>query len=133
MVIITPIDHPLASQDQVSINELEHFPVIGYDRKSGLGGYTSRLYRSLDMKPDILCECADENAIQALVREGFGIALVADVDALNRNDIRILKLSDADLTHTINMVWLKNHYQMPDVKCFIDFMKNRSDIVKDHI
>ena len=133
MVIITPLDHPLAANDTVSVRELENYPVIGYDRISGLGGYTNRLYRNLDIKPDILCECADENAIQALVREGFGIALVARVDVLNENEIKILRLSDVELTHYVNMVWLRNHYQMPAIKRFIDFMKEDSDIDNEHI
>ena len=133
MVIITPKDHPLESQGSVSVKELENYPVIGYDRKSGLGGYTNRLYRNLGIKPDILCECADENAIQALVREDFGIALVAKVDVLNEDEISIHSLSDADLTHLVNMVWLRNHYQMPAIRKFIDFMKSTADIHRDHI
>ena len=133
MVIIVPHDHPAAVSDDASVHLLEQYPVIGYDRISGLGGYTNRLYRSLGIKPNILCECSDENAIQALVRENFGIALVAKVDVLNEKEIRILKVSDAELTHYVNMVWLRNHYQMPAIKRFIDFMKVNSDIDREHI
>ena len=133
MVIITPHDHALADRGEVPVKVLEDYPVIGYDRFSGLGGYTNRLYRNLGIKPDIVCECADENAIQAMVRENFGIALVARVDVLNENEIRILHLSDAELTHYVNMVWLRNHYQMPAVKRFIDFMKASADIDAEHI
>lgn len=133
MVIITDRDHPLTSMDKVSIRELENYPVIGYDRMSGLGGYTNRLYRNMGLKPDIVCECSDENAIQALVSEKFGIALVARVDVLNDKDISIHSVSDADLVHYVNMVWLRNHYQMPAVKKFIDFMREDSDIEREHI
>lgn len=133
MVVITPPDHPAAKEEKVSVRILEKYPVIGYDRYSGLGGYTSRLYRDLGIKPHILCECSDENAIQAMVRENFGIALVANVDVLNRNEIGILRLSDAELTHYVNMVWLRNHYQVPAVKRFIDFMKATSDIDEERL
>ena len=133
MVIIVPPEHPLSGLEEVSVRELENYPVIGYDRFSGLGGYTKRLYRNLGIKPEIMCECADENAIQALVRENFGIALVAKVDVLNEEEIRILRLSDAELTHYVNMVWLRNHYQMPAIQRFINFMRANSDIDKEHI
>ncbi|MBQ6315025.1 MAG: LysR family transcriptional regulator [Mogibacterium sp.] len=133
MVIITDRDHPLTAMDKLSIRELENYPVIGYDRMSGLGGYTNRLYRNMGLKPDIVCECSDENAIQALVSEKFGIALVARVDVLNDKDISIHSVSDADLVHYVNMVWLRNHYQMPAVKKFIDFMREDSDIDREHI
>jgi DNA-binding transcriptional LysR family regulator len=128
MVIITSNEHPLAEKEKLSINELSRYPVIGYDRVSALGGYTNRLYRSLGIKLDIVCECSDENSIQALVREQFGIALVAKVDILNGNYLKIHSVSDADLTHYVNVVWQKNHYLMPATKRFIDFMISESDL-----
>ena len=133
MVIITAMDHPLAEKEELSIRELENYPVIGYDRISELGGYTNRLYRNLGIKPDIICECSDENAIQALVRAKFGIALVAMVNVLAKANIKIHRVSDVDLVHYVNMVWLRNHYQMPAIRRFIDFMKETSDIEYDHI
>jgi DNA-binding transcriptional LysR family regulator len=122
MVIITSLEHPLADQGDLSIRELANYPVIGYDRISGLGGYTNRLYKNVGIKPEIVCECSDENSIQALVREQFGIALVARVDILNEKYLKIHHVSDADLVHYVNVVWLKNHYLMPATKRFIDFM-----------
>ena len=133
MVIIAPHDHPLSDKDGISVRELLNYPVIGYDRNSGLGGYTRRLYRDLQIKPNIICECADENAIQALVRENFGIAMVARVDVLNEDEISILHINDAELTHYVNMVWLRHHYQMPAIRRFIDFMKDRANMTADHI
>lgn len=128
MVIITSLEHPLADKDDLSINELTNYPVIGYDRISGLGGYTNRLYKNLGIKPEILCECSDENSIQALVREQFGIALVAKVDILNDKYLKIHRVSDAELIHYVNMVWLKHHYLMPATERFIDFMISGSDL-----
>ena len=128
MVIITSLEHPLADQGDLSIRELANYPVIGYDRISGLGGYTNRLYKNVGIKPEIVCECSDENSIQALVREQFGIALVARVDILNEKYLKIHHVSDADLVHYVNIVWLKNHYLMPATKRFIDFMISGSDL-----
>ena len=128
MVIITSLEHPLAERDDLSLHELANYPVIGYDRISGLGGYTNRLYKNVGIKPEIVCECSDENSIQALVREQFGIALVARVDILNEKYLKIHHVSDADLVHYVNVVWLKNHYLMPATKRFIDFMISGSDL-----
>lgn len=126
MVIITSTRHPLAAREELSIQELTRYPVIGYDRSSCLSAYTSRLYRSLGIRPDIVCECSDENAIQAMVREQFGIALVARADILDGDHLKIHRVSDADLVHYINIVWRRDHYLMPAAKRFIDFMISRS-------
>lgn len=130
IVIIVPIEHELAQHDDVSIMELCNYPVIGYNRFSGLGTYTHNLYRRLKIHPDILCECSDENAIMALVSEKFGIALTANVDCLDPSKVRILKINDMSLSHQVFMAWLKNRYQIPAITRFIEFMKKQSNFAK---
>lgn len=130
IVMIVPTDHALAQYDEISIMELCNYPVIGYNRFSGLGSYTRDLYRRLNIHPDIVCECPDENAIMALVSEHFGIAITAMADCLTPSKVHILKLSDVSLSHQVFMVWLKNHYQIPAITRFLDFMKKQSNFAK---
>lgn len=130
IVMIVPTDHELAQYDEISIMELCHYPVIGYNRFSGLGSYTHSLYRRLRIQPNIICECPDENAIMALVAEHFGIAITAHVDCLDPSRVHILRLSDVSLSHQVFMVWLKNHYQIPAISRFIEFMKKQSNFGK---
>ena len=128
MVVITPIGHPLSEQDEVDIEELERFPVIGYDKASGLGHFTKRTYRSYSLSPNIICESPDENAIASLVAENFGIALVADVDVLQHFPLKILRLKNVNWQHTVYLGYLKSHYQIPAVKNFITFVKKSSSL-----
>lgn len=123
MVVITPPGHPLLEKADIRLNDLERYPVIGYDRTSGLGKFTNRLYQSHNLSPDIICESPDENAISALVAEDFGIALVADVELIRERDVCILRLSDADFTHTVYMAYKKDHYLISAVKNFIQFIR----------
>lgn len=123
MVIITPLNHPLAALPKVSYQALCDYPLIGYDRYSGLGGFTNRFYKDQKMSVNVVCECPDENAISSLVAENFGIALVAHVDVLDSTKVRIIPLSDTELSHTVYMGYLKDKYQIPAVKRFIQFIK----------
>lgn len=127
MVMILPKGHPLTRQDTVSYRELEHYTVIGYDRYSGLGGFTRGFFREQQMDVDILCECPDENAIAALVAEDFGISLVANVDTIQNANVEIRPLSDIELTHTVYMGYRNDRYLIPVVQKFIQFVKNHSD------
>jgi len=122
IVIIVPKDHELADKKEVSVDVLLDYPVVGYDRTSGLGMYTKAVYRRLNMNPDIAFECPDENSIQSLVIEHFGIALVPNIDILNKEKLSILNISDASLASPIFMIWKKGRYQLPAVTKFIDFM-----------
>ena len=123
MVVITPKEHPLVQKESVCCSDLTDYPLIGYDRYSGLGGFTRNFYKEKKLKVNIVCECPDENAIAALVAEDFGIALVARVDAVDQANVTVLPLSDADLTHTVYMGYIRDKYQIPAVKRFIQFVK----------
>jgi DNA-binding transcriptional LysR family regulator len=128
MIIITPVGHPLSKKEQVSIHDLEHYPLIGYDRTSGLGRFTSRTYTSYTLHPNIICESPDENAIASLVAEDFGIGFVAHVESLQAYDVEILHLSNVKPYHTVYMAYLKNMPMIPAVRKFIEFTKETIDI-----
>ena len=129
MILITPLGHPLAGKPDPVLRDLERYPVMGYDRTSGLGGFTNRIYSSYSVNPDIICESPDENAIASLVAENFGIALVADVDILDHFPLEKLRLTDVNLRHTVYMAYIKNRYQIPAVRNFISFiLKEGSNI-----
>lgn len=123
MIIITPLGHPLVSRKDPGLHDLEHYPIIGYDKTSGLGQFTRRTYASYSLQPDIICESPDENAIASLVAENFGIALVANVDVLSHFPLEKLHLTDVKLRHTVYLAYLKGQYQIPAVKDFIHFIR----------
>lgn len=123
MVLISPKGHPLEGQAEVSIQELNHYPVIGYDKESGLGNYTNTLYKDLSLQPNIVVECPDEHSILSLVSEEFGIALVPRILEVDRHRINVHKFSDIELKNQTFMFWLKDHYQIPVVERFIKYIK----------
>lgn len=129
MIVITPVGHPLATKEEITLHDLERYPVIGYDRTSGLGRFTKQTYASYGINPNIFCESPNENAIASLVAEDFGIALVADTDTLDHFQLERLHLSDITLHHTVYMAYLKGHYQIPAVKNFISFIKKEGTSV----
>ena len=123
MIVITPLGHPLAGKADPVLQDLENYPVMGYDRTSGLGGFTNRIYSSYSMKPNIICESPNENAIASLVAENFGIALVADVEILDHFPLEKIHLANVNLRHTVYMAYMKNRYQIPAVRNFISFIQ----------
>ncbi|MBS5231002.1 MAG: LysR family transcriptional regulator [Roseburia sp.] len=107
MVVILPKNHPSAHLPFVSSEIFVQYPVLSYDL------------------PEFICESPDENGIASLVAEGFGIALVADVESIHRDDIIIKPLIPAEtFSHTVYMGYLRDHYQLPAVKRLIDFIKS---------
>ena len=94
-----------------------------YDHTSGLGKYTKNFFLSHDIHPEFICESPDENGIASLVAEGFGIALVADVEAIHRDDIVIRHLiPEETFSHTVYMGYVRSQYQLPALKHLIRFI-----------
>lgn len=129
MVVITPIKHPLSNLKTMDLKQLEEYSLIGYEKYSGLGKYTAHIYSLNDMHPTIKVESPDENAIASLVQEGFGIALVADVEILNNYKLHKIHLNDP-LFHKVYMAYLKGQYQIPSVQSFISFIKKEGIFIK---
>lgn len=127
MIVITPINHPLSNKDTITLEELENYPIIGYERYSGLGRFTNHTYSTNNIHPNIIVESPDENAIASLVSEGFGIALVADVDILEHFKLHKIHLNNP-IYHNVYMAYLKGRYQVKAVKNFISFIKRESSI-----
>lgn len=129
MMIITSLQHPLASQTELPFSVLQEYPVIGYDHDSGLGLYTHRLYRRHRIKPDIVIDCPDEYSIAALVAEDFGIALVADVDTIRDAKIAKIPVAGEELIHTVYMAHMRDKYRIPATNRFIKFIKKDSGLL----
>ena len=126
IVLITPKGHELETRETVSIQEIENYPVIGYDRESWLGNYTKKLYQRLSFRPNIVVECPDEHSIVAMVSENFGIALVPKIEEIDESRVNIHKLDDIELVHHTFMFWMRDRYQLPAVERFIEYMKQKA-------
>ncbi len=124
MVIILPETHALAAKEHIDLSIFNQYPVLCYDKASGLGKYSTAFFEKHGLHPDIICESPDENGIASLVAEGFGIAIVADVDDIHRPGIAIKALpNQEEFPHTVYMAFLKGKYQLPAVKRLIKFVK----------
>lgn len=126
IVLITPKGHELETRQTVSIQEIENYPVIGYDRESWLGNYTKKLYQRLSFRPNIVVECPDEHSIVAMVSENFGIALVPKIEEIDESRVNVHKLDDIELVHHTFMFWMRDRYQLPAVERFIEYMKQKA-------
>ena len=128
LVIITPKQHPLAGIREVPLAELNHYPVIGYEKESWMGTYAKHLYKKYQVSPNMIVECPDEYSIVSLVRENFGIALMPRTDILEQAvGINIHSLKGLEIYRQVFMFWMKDRYRLPAVERFIEYMKTQQD------
>lgn len=127
MIVIAPEGHPLSKLDSVSLEEIEPYPFVAYDRSSGLGIFTRKILEQRQLHPAVVCESSDEHGIAELVAMDFGIALVADVNALREINVCRIPVKGEKIQHTVYMIYHKYRYLPPSVMSFISFIKKQTE------
>lgn len=129
LVVIVPDSHELSNLKEIDfknidINEIEKHPIVAYNKNSGLGKFTSKIFNELNINPNIIFEGEDENAIAGLVSENFGIALVAKIPQLNNFNIKQIPVVNIEHERFIYLAYMKDRYFPPALTTFIKYMED---------
>ena len=85
-VLVLPIDHPLAQQPRITLEELAQWPLVTYH--PSFTGRT-RIDTAFDQKkltPRIVLEAIDSDVIKTYVRLGMGVGIVAEMAVQDATD-----------------------------------------------
>ncbi|MFR1233618.1 MAG: LysR family transcriptional regulator [Evtepia gabavorous] len=90
MVAAVPLDHPLARQDTVTLEETLPYPHVTYSWLSGQRDPVDRLFAPVRDRWHIAYQVEDANFILELVAQGFGITVLLDTPPVHRPDVKVL-------------------------------------------
>ncbi|MGV3150806.1 LysR family transcriptional regulator [Sarcina ventriculi] len=124
LVLIVPNNHKLSKLKSINIEEVQNYPLVTYNKNSGLGKFTSKLFKDCNVNLKIIFECEDENAIAGLVAESFGIAVVAKIPQLNNFNVKQISINNIKQNRYIYLAYLKDRYFPHAINTFIKHVKN---------
>ncbi|MDO4536065.1 MAG: LysR family transcriptional regulator [Clostridium perfringens] len=124
LVLIVPNNHKLSNLKSINIEEAQNYPLVAYNKNSGLGKFTLKLFEESNISPNVIFQGEDENAIAGLVSENFGIAIVAKIPQLNNFNIKQIPINNIKQNRYIYLTYLKDRYFPHAVNNFIDHVKN---------
>lgn len=122
LVLITPKDHPLASRNDIDLEETLLYPHIFFDKSSGIRNVVDRMFSQIGRQPEIAYETEEDQVIAGLVAQKFGIALVPYMDLLLKLDVKILSIRSPSCERAIFMINDNRIYMPPAVKRFREFV-----------
>ena len=122
LVLITPKDHPLASRNDIDLEETLLYPHIFFDKSSGIRNVVDRMFSQIGRQPEIAYETEEDQVIAGLVAQKFGIALVPYMDLLLKLDVKILSIRSPSCERAIFMINDNRVYMPPAVKRFREFV-----------
>lgn len=133
LVLITPLQHPLAKHRSVCLKDTLPYPHVFFSEGSGMRSVVNDLYSPLGELPPVACETEEDEVIAGLVAHGFGIAIVPYMDLLRRLPVVILTLKELPFTRSFYLVRNQSAYLSPAAENFWEFVLDKqgaSDLSK---
>jgi DNA-binding transcriptional LysR family regulator len=127
---ILPENHPLATASGISLSKLAKEPFILLEE----GHFYEPLeaFRKAGVMPNIKYTIHDDYAIMAMVEEGLGVSILADL-ILRRTKYKIKALPlDPPIFRTMAIGYLKKEALPAASKRFIELLKSKAETLADH-
>lgn len=122
LVLVAPLDHPLAKRDSVDLKETLEYPQIVFSKRSGLRFVIDKLFDKCGGKPQIAYSMEEDQGVAGLASAGFRIAVVPYMDVLNSMPLKIIQIEKPTWERLFYMCTLKNVYQAPVVQAFKNYV-----------
>lgn len=104
LLLVLPVDHPLAGRDGIALAELADAPFVMYPPHAGTGLQTQvqRLCRAAGFTPRIAQEANEASTIIGLVAAGCGISILPGLfDRVRLEGVCYRKIADENATTTL--------------------------------
>ncbi|MDT2674332.1 LysR family transcriptional regulator [Enterococcus dongliensis] len=121
MVVVVPLNHPLARYDAISLAETTEYPYVYYNKQSGLRPYLDQQTRKLKLDLKIVCELEEDHSILGFVGEGYGIAIMPNVMSITSFPVKKITIKDRVDDRNIYLAVKRNNLEIPVLKKFYDF------------
>ncbi|KOR89063.1 LysR family transcriptional regulator [Paenibacillus solani] len=93
LLVLLPLDHPLNSEDSITLSQIENEPFIMPTKGSDYD--VNRLLEKARTKPDIKYTLGDDYAIMAMVEKGLGISILPELVLRGQQrNIRLIELKE---------------------------------------
>lgn len=116
--------HPF--NHQVTLADIQNCPLM-IPSTEGLGVYYMILeaFSKAQLHPNIIAECSDISLLLELVAGNFGEAIVPEtvIKQYKNYNIQAFKITDAELSASASLIWLKNHYLSKNAQNFIKLLR----------
>lgn len=128
LFLIASIDHWLSEYDEIDLSMVRHEPFISFKQVNELRAIINHFCHQAGFEPNIVFEGEDIGTVSGLVGAKLGISLVPDIQVLDKQKIKPIRVKNPICQRDIGMAWLKNSYSSPAVKGFIQFVHHLFEI-----
>lgn len=121
-VLITPLDHPLANNESVTLQDISPYGLILPPRHLSTWRMVDLIFNQHDLKYRVNLEAGGWEVIKKYVEQGLGISIVSDVCLNGDEKLVRIPLNDYFPDRGYGIVMRKGKFLSPQAKRFIEMM-----------
>ncbi|GIO97049.1 LysR family transcriptional regulator [Paenibacillus lautus] len=122
MLVLLPMEHPLSSEDSITLSQIENEPFIMPSQGSDYD--VNRMLEKARTKPDIKYTLGDDYAIMAMVEKGLGISILPELVLRGQQrNIRLIELKEKSF-RSLGIAVNSMREISPATKRFLNYVKS---------
>lgn len=122
LFLIVYKDHWLANKKEVDLKDICNEPFIFVNKNSAVRSFIDNIFKDINVKPNIVFEAEECNAVTAFVSSKLGISIIPQIPALDESKMSVLKIKTPICQRTIYLSWIENRFMTPSVAKFKDYV-----------
>ena len=125
LMVLMPVDHPLASRDEVRMAELAHEQFISFRVGARLRELLFAAGRDAQFEPRVTLESNESHRIRTFVARGLGVAILPKSDAVGDGaEIAVARLVAPALRRDITLAWRAGRRHSPAAQAFMELARD---------
>jgi DNA-binding transcriptional LysR family regulator len=124
LLVLLPIDHPLARHDEIRMAELAHEQFISFRQGALLRELLFSAGRDAQFEPRVTLESNESHRIRTFVSRGLGVAILPRSDAVGQGaEVAVARLVAPVLRRDITLAWRAGRRHSPAAQAFIELAR----------
>jgi DNA-binding transcriptional LysR family regulator len=124
--LIVSSHHPLSRFSHLSMEKLRNIPFIMLSPETAGRRFVDQLFKSLDVTPQIIMELSSSEEVKRMVELNLGVAIISKLSVFNelrRGTLKMIKVSELDITHPVGVVYKSGRYLNSAMQQFLMDLK----------
>ncbi|MGN7304452.1 LysR family transcriptional regulator [Bacillus subtilis] len=122
LFVFVPNDHPLASRESITLNEIAGERFILLKKGYALRMTVDELFEKADIQPNIMFEGEEAATAAGFVAAGLGISILPDLKGLDQSKITKIRVSWSECQRVIGIAWIKGRFLSPVAETFKQYV-----------
>ena len=120
--LITPLDHPLANRDQVTLEDIAEYDLILPPRYLSTWGIVKSVFQQYNIKHKVTLEAGGWAVIKKYVEIGLGISIVTDICLEESDRLATIPVKDYFPIRSYGIVLRRGKFIPAQAKRFIELL-----------